>query len=151
MLPAENMHVTAAQPHGCAPIVNAYKNKTEVRPIEKPDTVAKSLAIGDPGDGKYVLQRIQQYNGHADETTDKEILDAILTLAKTEGIFTEPAGGVSISVLQKMAEQGLIDRTETVVCYVTGNGLKATEPLMSILPMPEAINTDDEKILAVIK
>ena len=147
----ENMHVTAAQPHGCAPIVNAYKNKTEVRPIEKPDTVAKSLAIGDPGDGKYVLQRIQQYNGHADETTDKEILDAILTLAKTEGIFTEPAGGVSISVLQKMAEQGLIDRTETVVCYVTGNGLKATEPLMSILPMPEAINTDDEKILAVIK
>ena len=88
---------------------------------------------------------------HADETTDKEILDAILTLAKTEGIFTEPAGGVSISVLQKMAEQGLIDRTETVVCYVTGNGLKATEPLMSILPMPEAINTDDEKILAVIK
>ena len=115
----ENMHVTAAQPHGCAPIVNAYKNKTEVRPIEKPDTVAKSLAIGDPGDGKYVLQRIQQYNGHADETTDKEILDAILTLAKTEGIFTEPAGGVSISVLQKMAEQGLIDRTGNcrVLCY----------------------------------
>ena len=147
----ENMHVTAAQPHGCAPIVDAYKNKTEVRPVEKPNTVAKSLAIGDPGDGKYVLQRIQQYNGHAAETTDTEILNAILTLAKTEGIFTEPAGGVSISVLQKMAEENLIDRTETVVCYVTGNGLKATEPLMDILPVPQTINTDDEKILAVIK
>ena len=97
-----NMHMIAAQPHGCAPIVDAFKKNTnEVIPVEKPDTVAKSLAIGDPGDGRYVLKRLQQYNGFAEECNDQEILDAILLLAKTEGIFTEPAGGVSISILQK--------------------------------------------------
>ncbi|MDI1494816.1 MAG: threonine synthase [Cenarchaeum symbiont of Oopsacas minuta] len=146
----ENMHVTAAQPKGCAPIVDAYENNSEVKPIEKPETVAKSLAIGDPGDGKYVIERIKQYNGYAAKTTDKEILDAILILAKTEGIFTEPAGGVSVSVLQRMVGEGIIDRTETVVCYVTGNGLKATEPLMDILPTP-IVTPKDNKLLAVIK
>ena len=74
-------------------------------PVENPDTVAKSLAIGDPGDGRYVLKRLQQYNGFAEECNNKEILDAILLLARTEGIFTEPAGGVSISVLQKMLKK----------------------------------------------
>ena len=90
-----NMKITAAQPHGCAPIVNAFKRKSpEVIPIEKPDTIAKSLAIGDPGDGSYVLKRLNQYNGNAEEANNEEIVDGILMLAKTEGIFTEPAGGL---------------------------------------------------------
>ncbi len=78
------MHMIAAQPHGCAPIVDAYKKKSpEVIPVENPDTIAKSLAIGDPGDGRYVLKRLQQYNGYAEESNNKEILNAILLLAKT--------------------------------------------------------------------
>ncbi len=146
-----DMHMIAAQPHGCAPIVDAFKkNRTDVVPVENPDTVAKSLAIGDPGDGRYVLKRLEQYNGHAEESNNKEILDAIMLLAKTEGIFTEPAGGVSVAVLQKMAEQGKIDPDEKVVCYVTGNGLKTTESIMSVLQKPAVMNADIGEISAVV-
>ena len=146
-----NMHMIAAQPHGCAPIVDAFKqNSNDVIPVERPHTVAKSLAIGDPGDGRYVLKRLKQYNGYAEEANDKEILDAIILLAKTEGIFTEPAGGVSISVLQKMVEQGKIDRNDTVVCYVTGNGLKATESIMEVLQKPTTLKADISEVSAVV-
>jgi len=146
------MHMNCAQANGCAPIVNAFKkNSTDVVPVERPDTVAKSLAIGDPGDGRYVLKRLKQFNGIAEESNNKEILDAILLLAKTEGIFTEPAGGVSVAVLKKMVEQGQIDKNEITVCYVTGNGLKATESLMEVLPKPEVMQPDIAKILAVVR
>jgi len=146
------MHMIAAQPHGCAPIVDAYKKKnSEVIPVENPDTIAKSLAIGDPGDGRYVLKRLQQYNGYAEESNNKEILDAILLLAKTEGIFTEPAGGVSVAVLKKLVEDGKIDKNENTICYVTGNGLKATESLMEVLPKPEVMQADISKISAMVR
>ena len=146
------MHMNCAQPRGCSPIVDAFKkNITDVTPVENPDTVAKSLAIGDPGDGRYVLKRLKQYNGIAEETNNKEILDAILLLAKTEGIFTEPAGGVSVSVVKKLVEDGKIDKDETVVCYVTGNGLKATESIMEVLSKPEVMQPDVAKISAVVK
>ena len=147
-----SMHIHSAQPHGCAPIVDAFKkNSDKVIPVERPDTVAKSLAIGDPGDGRYVLKRLKQYNGVAEETNNREILDAILLLAKTEGIFTEPAGGVSVSVLKKMVEDGKIDKNETTVCYVTGNGLKATESIMSVLTKPQVMQADVAKISAIIR
>jgi len=146
------MHMNCAQANGCAPIVTAFKkNNTDVVPVENPDTVAKSLAIGDPGDGRYVLKRLKQFNGIAEESNNKEILDAILLLAKTEGIFTEPAGGVSVAVLKKMVEDGKIDKNETTVCYVTGNGLKATESLMEVLPKPEVMQPDVAKISAVVR
>jgi len=146
------MHMNCAQPHGCAPIVDAFKNNSDdVIPVENPDTVAKSLAIGDPGDGRYVLKRLKQYNGIALESNNKETLDAILLLAKTEGIFTEPAGGVSVAVLKKMVEDGQIDKDETTVCYVTGNGLKATESIMEVLSRPEVMQPDVAKISAVVK
>ncbi|HET8720324.1 MAG TPA: threonine synthase [Candidatus Nitrosotenuis sp.] len=146
------MHMIAAQPHGCAPIVDAFKkNSNEVIPVENPDTIAKSLAIGDPGDGRYVLKRLKQYNGFAEESNNKEILDAILLLAQTEGIFTEPAGGVSVAVLKKMVDEGKIDKNDTTICYVTGNGLKATESLMEVLTKPEVIRADLASVLAVVK
>jgi len=146
------LHMNCAQPHGCAPIVNAFKDKSDdVIPVENPDTVAKSLAIGDPGDGRYVLKRLKQYNGIAQESNNKETLDAILLLAKTEGIFTEPAGGVSVAVLKKMVEDGQIDKDETTVCYVTGNGLKATESIMDVLSRPQVMQPDIAKISAVVK
>ena len=146
------MHMIAAQPHGCAPVVDAFKkNSTEVVPVESPDTIAKSLAIGDPGDGQYVLKRLKQYNGHAEESSNREILDAILLLARTEGIFTEPAGGVSVAVLKKMVEAGNIDRSDSVVCYVTGNGLKTTEEMMEVLAKPQTLQADVAKIAALVR
>ncbi|MDE1872119.1 MAG: threonine synthase [Thaumarchaeota archaeon] len=147
-----NMHMIAAQPHGCAPVVDAFKkNKTEVIPVENPDTIAKSLAIGDPGDGQYVLKRLKQYNGYAEESSNREILDAILLLARTEGIFTEPAGGVSVAVLKKMIETGKIDKNDSVICYVTGNGLKTTEVMMEVLSKPQTMQADVAKIAALVR
>ena len=146
-----NLKVTAAQPHGCAPIVDAFKNKSgEIVPVERPDTIAKSLAIGDPGDGVYVLRRLKQYGGIAEEANDNEIVEGILTLAKTEGIFTEPAGGVSIAVLKKLVDDGFIERNEKVVCYITGNGLKSTEAIMSALPKLDVVKPDVQTVSAMI-
>ncbi len=146
------IHIHAAQPHGCSPIVDAFKKGSdEVVPVENPDTVAKSLAIGDPGDGRYVLKRLKQYNGFAEESNNKEILDGVLLLAKTEGIFTEPAGGVAVAVLKKLVEDGKIDKNDTTICYITGNGLKATESLMEVLPKPKVMQPDVVKISAVVK
>ena len=144
--------ITAAQPHGCAPIVDAFKKKTDqVIPVERPDTIAKSLAIGDPGDGLYVLKRLNQYNGMAEEVTDEEIINGILLLAKTEGIFTEPAGGVAVAVLKKLVEEGKIDKDERIVCYITGNGLKATEAITSVLPKLRSVKPDAQEVLAMIR
>jgi threonine synthase len=144
--------VTAAQAHGCAPIVDAFKKKNdEVIPVERPETIAKSLAIGDPGDGLYVLKRLKQYNGIAEEVTDEEIIDGILMLAKTEGIFTEPAGGVSIAVLKKLVEEGKIDKDERIVCYITGNGLKATESIINVLPKLRTIKPDIRAVSSIIR
>jgi len=97
-----------------------------------------------------VLKRLKQYYGFAEECNNQEILDAIILLARTEGIFTEPAGGVSLAVLQKMIEQGKIDKNDKVVCYVTGNGLKATESIMSVLQKPRVMKADIAEISAVV-
>lgn len=145
------VHPHAAQPHGCSPVVDAYAAGGPVIPVETPDTVAKSLAIGDPGDGAYVLRRLKQYGGSARMCNDSEILDAIQLLARTEGIFTEPAGGVAVAVLKKMAEDGTIPPDETAVCYITGNGLKATDSIMSVLTKPETMRPDMAEIAAVVK
>jgi threonine synthase len=147
-----SMKVIAAQPHGCAPIVDAYRrNSEEVIPVERPETIAKSLAIGDPGDGVYVIRRLKQYNGIAEEANDGEIADSILLLAKTEGIFTEPAGGVSVAVLRKLIEDGKVARDERTVCYVTGNGLKSTEAIIGLLPKLTAVKPDAAQVAAMIR
>jgi threonine synthase len=147
-----NMKIIAAQPDGCAPVVDAFKRKNnDVIPVERPETIAKSLAIGDPGDGLYVLKRLKQFNGIAEEATDDQIIDGILMLAKTEGIFTEPAGGVSIAVLRKLIEDSKIDNDETVVCYITGNGLKSTEAIMDVLPKLNAVKPDVQIVSAMIR
>ncbi|HET8857567.1 MAG TPA: threonine synthase [Nitrososphaeraceae archaeon] len=147
-----NLKIIAAQPHGCSPIVDAFKsNSNEIFPVEKPDTIAKSLAIGDPGDGIYVLKRLKQYHGIAESATNPEIIDGILKLSKTEGIFTEPAGGVSVAVLQKLIENGKIDRDANIVCYVTGNGLKSTEAIVKVLPKPSIVKPDVQMVSAIIR
>src|SRR6476659_3397777 len=147
-----NLKITAAKPNECDKVVSAFKRKSnDVIPVERPETIAKSLAIGDPGDGLYVLKRLRQYNGIAEEATDEEIIDGILRLAKTEGIFTEPAGGVSVAVLRKLIEDGEIDNDETVVCYITGNGLKSTEAIIDVLPKLKAVKPDVQLVSAMIR
>ncbi len=145
------MRVDAAQPRGCAPVVDAFRSGSDaVKPVERPETVAKSLAIGDPGDGRYVLQRLKQYGGAAADATDAEILEAIKLLARTEGIFTEPAGGVAVAALARAAGAGDMDRDELTVCYITGNGLKAIEPLMGVLQAPRPMRADAGTIGAAV-
>jgi threonine synthase len=147
-----NLKIIAAQPHGCSPIVDAFKsNSNEIFPVEKPNTIAKSLAIGDPGDGMYVLKRLKQYHGIAELATNQEIINGILKLSKTEGIFTEPAGGVSVAVLQKLVESGKIDRDADIVCYVTGNGLKSTEAIIDMLPKPSTVKPDIQMVSTIIR
>ncbi len=139
--------VFGAQPTGCSPIVNAYKSGLEdVTPIETPNTIAKSLAIGDPGDGIYVLKTIRESKGTAEAATDAEILDGIKMLAKTEGIFAEPAGGVSIAVLKKLVESGEIPRDEEVVCCVTGSGFKSADTILESTPEPVSIEPSIEAL-----
>ncbi|MEM2578448.1 MAG: threonine synthase, partial [Candidatus Bathyarchaeia archaeon] len=117
-----------AQPEGCSPIVKAFKDNSEdIFPVEKPETIARSLAIGDPGDGVYALRAIKESGGLAEYATDEEIIEGMRLLAKTGGIFAEPAGGVTIAVLKKLIESGAIGKDEEVVCCITGSGFKSLE------------------------
>lgn len=139
--------VIGAQPQGCSPIVTAFKsNSDEVIPIEQPQTIAESLAIGDPGDGVYALKAIRESGGVAESATDEEIIEGIKLLAKTEGIFAEPAGGVTIAVLKKLIESGQIPRDEEVVCCVTGNGFKSSETILKTIPKLLEINPTIEEL-----
>jgi len=129
-----------AQASGCAPIADSFKaGLDDVVPIEYPDTLAKSLAIGDPGDGYYVLKHAKETGGTIESVSDDEILDAIKLIAEKEGIFTEPAGGVTVAVLKKLAGQGYFDSDEKVVCAVTGSGFKATDTIQQALHQPAVI------------
>jgi threonine synthase len=131
----KNIRISSAQPDGCAPIVSAFKaGSLEITPIDQPQTIAKSLAIGDPGDGFYALKKIRESKGIAESATNSEIVDGIKLLAETEGIFTEPAGGVAVAVLKKLVERGEVQPDEKVVCYITGNGLKTPEAVSGIVP-----------------
>ena len=126
--------VYGAQGKGCAPIVTAIKEKSEViRPV-KPKTIAKSLAIGNPADGYYAVDTVRKSGGWAEEASDEEIVEAIKLLAKTEGIFTETAGGVTLAVAKKLIEQGIIPKDESIVICITGNGLKTLEVVTKSLP-----------------
>lgn len=119
--------IHAAQASGCAPIVTAVKEKSDIiRPV-KPKTIAKSLAIGNPADGVYAAGTVRESGGWAEDVSDDEIVEAIKLLAQTEGIFTETAGGVTLGVTKKLIAQGKISRYESIVVCITGNGLKTQE------------------------
>lgn len=131
--------VHGAQPEGCSPIVTAFKENAEfVRPV-KPNTIVKSLAIGNPADGIYALQAMRESGGVAESATDDEVIEGIKLLAETEGIFTETAGGVTIAVLKKLVEQGTIGSDDTVVALITGCGLKTQEVLTDKIAQPIVI------------
>ena len=128
LIKEEKIKISSAQPEGCSPIVDAIQNNSKIiKPVKKPNTIAKSLAIGEPGDGIFAVNTVKKSGGYGEKVNNDEIREAIRLLASTEGIFTEPGGAVSIAVLQKLVNQGKINSDERTVCYVTGNGLKAPE------------------------
>lgn len=147
-----NTKIIGVQPIGCSPIVEAFKSKSDdIFPIENPKTIAKSLAIGDPSDGIYALRVIRDSGGIAEYATDDEIIKAIHLVAKTEGIFSEPAGGVTIAVLKKLTESGEISSDEDVVCCVTASGFKSQESIMGSFKKPVEIAPSIEELSRIIK
>ena len=139
LIPPQVVRMTAAQAEGCGPIAAAYRSNTETVTPVIANTVAKSLAIGSPADGGYVLDLARRTGGGVDSVTDEEVVEAIRLLAETEGLFTEPAGGVAIGVLRKLAAAGAIAPDEVTVAYITGIGLKALEAVEHVIETPITI------------
>ena len=132
--------IYGAQAAGCSPISTAVKNNTEtVRPVSKPQTIAKSLSIGTPADGYYAIRAMKQTGGTAEDCSDEEIISAIRLLAETEGIFAETAGGVTLACAQKLIANGAIPRDESIVLCITGYGLKTQEAIAGHLGSPTVI------------
>ena len=128
-----------AQATGCSPIVNTIKARAEIVKPVRPNTIAKSLAIGNPADGYYATRAVLDSGGWAASATDDEIVDAMNLLADTEGIFTETAGGVTVAAAKKLIEQGVIPSDESIVICITGNGLKTQEPILDRVGKPVRI------------
>lgn len=130
---------SGAQAEGCSPIAQAFHEGRDFITPVKPNTIAKSIAIGNPADGVYALDIARKTNGHIESVTDSEIIEGMKLLAETEGIFTETAGGTTIAVLKKLVEAGKIDPEETTVVYITGNGLKTQEAVQGYIGEPFTI------------
>jgi threonine synthase len=142
-----HVRISGAQAAGCAPVATAFQEGAEeVRPVRYPDTVTMSLAIGDPADGHHALQEVRTSGGAMAAVTDVDTVEAVGLLARTEGIFTETAGGVTIAALSELTAQGVVRPDETVVAFVTGMGLKTLEayqerfrPAATVSPKLEAL------------
>ncbi|MBM3214709.1 threonine synthase [Candidatus Poribacteria bacterium] len=139
LIDSEHTRIHAAQASGCGPIVNTIKDQDEfVKPV-RPNTIAKSLAIGNPADGIYAVETTRRTGGFGEHATDDEIVEAIHLLASTEGIFTETAGGVTLAATKRLIDSGRIRPDESVVVSITGNGLKTLEVVLSTVAEQEII------------
>jgi threonine synthase len=126
--------IYAAQAAGCDPVVRAIEAGTETFQPQKPNTIAKSIAIGNPADGPYAIRVVRESGGHGASASDAEILAAVERLARSEGVFTEPAGGTTLACAIKLIESGRIPRDESICVSITGNGLKTIEVQQNRLP-----------------
>ena len=131
--------IHAAQAEGCGPIVTTIKEGGDFVKPARPDTIAKSLAIGNPADGIYAVETTRATGGYGAHASDDEIVQAMQMLAGEEGVFTETAGGVTLAATIKLIESGLIQPNESVVVSITGNGLKTLEAVQDRLPEPHII------------
>ncbi len=128
-----NVRVSGAQALGCSPVAQAYLSSSDtIKPV-KPSTIAKSLAIGNPADGYFALDVVKRTGGAMAAVTDDEIVDGIRLLARTEGIFAETAGGVTIATLVRLAREGVVRADERVVVYITGHGLKTLDAVVDVV------------------
>lgn len=133
------LRMTAAQALGCSPVVEAWERKSyDIRP-QRPNTIAKSLAIGNPADGYYALRVLNESGGYGVAVSDGEIVEGMRLLAETEGIFAETAGGVVVAALKRLAQAGSFAPDETVVAFITGAGLKTREAVEGVLPEPVVV------------
>jgi threonine synthase len=140
LIPARPVRVSGAQAAGCNPVAEAFgRGWDAVRPVHRPDTLAKSLAIGNPADGYYVLKIVRERGGAVRDATNAEIAEGMRLLAATEGVFAETAGGVTVAVLKKLAQEGVVKAEERVVAYITGNGLKTLDAVAPVLAPPALI------------
>jgi threonine synthase len=132
--------IHGAQALGCSPITAAMKKNTDiVKPVAKPQTIVKSLAIGTPADGYYAIHSMRETGGSADDCTDDEVVEGIKLLAQCEGIFAETAGGVTVACAKKLIQSGRIPREESAVLCITGHGLKTQEAIMGKCGEPRVI------------
>ena len=131
--------IYSAQAAGCNPVVEAIRAGHDLIKPQKPKTIAKSIAIGNPADGFYVVQAVKQSGGWGEDATDAEIVDAIKLLARTEGTWTEPAGGTTLAATIKLINSGRIPRDESICVCITGNGLKTVEVVVDQLEPPTSI------------
>jgi threonine synthase len=129
LIPECRTRMYAAQAAGCGPIVTMIRKDTDVLEPVRPQTICKSLAIGNPADGYYAYRAVKDSGGHGEDATDEEIIEGMRLLARTEGIFAETAGGVTVAATRKLIEAGRIPRDEPIVMCVTGNGLKTPDAL----------------------
>ena len=144
--------IHGAQATGCNPITSAVKSGADAhRPVRRPNTIAKSLAIGDPAVGYFAIKVIRGSGGWAEDVSDAEIADAMILLGRTEGIFAETAGGVTVAVARKLIEQERIGRDEEIVLCITGNGLKTQEAVAEVLKRPAVIKPSLEAFEALIE
>lgn len=144
--------IYGAQATGCNPITGGLKAGQEThRPVRKPNTIAKSLAIGDPADGYFAIKVMRETGGWGEDVNDVEIADAMMLLAKTEGIFAETAGGVTLAVTQKLIAQGRIPRDEEIVICITGNGLKTQDAIANLVEQPIIIRPNIDDFAAVLE
>ncbi|MGB2925673.1 MAG: threonine synthase [Limnothrix sp.] len=144
LVEGKEVRFSGAQAEGCSPISQAFKEGRDFITPVKPNTIAKSIAIGNPADGVYALEIARKTNGNIEDVTDAEIVDGIQLLAETEGIFTETAGGTTIAVLKKLVEAGKINPDEKTVVYITGNGLKTQEAVQNAVGEPHTIDANLE-------
>ncbi len=143
--------ISGAQAEGCAPVANAFRDGAdEVRPV-KPNTIAKSLAIGNPADGWYAIQTARATGGVVDACTEAEVLDGVRLLAETEGVFTETAGGVTIAVLKRLRDTRVITPDEETVVLVTGNGYKTVESLEGVLEPSYRVEPSLDAFMAALR
>jgi threonine synthase len=150
LVPHTVHHIHGAQATGCSPISTAQKAGLDFFKPVKPDTIAKSLAIGTPADGFYSLKVMRETGGAADDVTDDEIRDAIRLLAETEGIFAETAGGVTVGVAKKLVAAGKIPHNGSVVLCVTGHGLKTLDAVVGHVGHPREIKPSLREFEALV-
>jgi threonine synthase len=149
------VRISGAQATGCSPVSKAFREgSVEIRP-QRPATIARSLAIGAPADGRYALSAVRETGGAIEDVSDERIREGITLLARTEGIFAETAGGVTIAVLRMLCERGVIAQHERTVAYVTGNGLKTVDalegsvgPAFEVAPTIESFEAAAERVPA---
>ena len=143
--------ISGAQAEGCAPVAEAFRSgATEVRPV-KPNTIAKSLAIGNPADGRYAIQTARDTGGAVDACPEDEVVAGVRLLAETEGVFTETAGGVTVAVLKRLRDSGAIGPEDETVALITGNGYKTVSALEGVVEPTYRVGPSLDEFLAALR